>query len=139
MEERLRQIFENLDLTLCESKEHNKNIMQQRTLPQDAIKSALPRVCSKNHGIIQLGRDVHLSRGRVHEVQGDSAESFALAAGAAINGPVFWIGERSDIEALSPLGVGHYFDPSRLVVAMGVSRLEVLWAGEQALRTAGIA
>ena len=113
--------------------------MKQRSLPNGVVTSALETINPKNHGVVPLGPEVYLVRGRVHEVQGDSAESFAMAAGSAMDGPVFWIGLREDVEALSPLGVDDYFDPARLVMTTGVSRLEVLWAGEQALRTEGIA
>ena len=112
--------------------------MTQGTRPQGAVKGALNTICPQNHGVIRLGRDVCLARGRVHEIQGDSADVFVMAAGAALGGPVFWCGLASDVAALSPFGVQPFFDPARLVVTTGVSRLEVLWAGEQALRTDGI-
>jgi len=112
--------------------------MQQESLPPGAVESALNTICPKNHGVISLGREVCLARGRVHEIQGDSADVFVMAAGAALDGPVFWCGLAGDVAALSPLGVQPFFDPARLVVTTGVSRLEVLWTGEQALRTDGI-
>ncbi len=113
--------------------------MEQESPREGAIKGALHEICPKNHGVVALGREVCLVRGRVHEVQGDSAEAFVMAACGAREGPIFWCGLASDTTSLSPLGVGGFFDPSRLVVTTGVSRLEVLWAGEQALRTDGIA
>lgn len=112
--------------------------MQQRNLPEGAVKSALATICPKNHGSVSLGQDVCLARGRVHEIQGNSAEIFAMVAGAALEGPVFWCGRRDDVASFSPLGAQPFFSPSRLVVTEGVSRLEVLWAGEQALSVEGI-
>lgn len=112
--------------------------MQQRNLPDGVVTSALNTISRNNHGVVRLGQNVCLARGRMHEIQGDSAEAFAMIAGVVLDGPIFWCGLRDDVESLSPLGAQPFFGPARLVMAEGVSRLEVLWAGEQALRTEGI-
>ncbi len=59
--------------------------MQHGSLPQSASKSALDTICPKNQGALRLGGDVRLSKGRMHEVQGDSADIFAIVAAANLN------------------------------------------------------
>lgn len=108
-------------------------------LPQGALKCALDTICSKNHGSIALASEAILAKGRVHEVLGDSAELLAFATLKCVSGQVFWIGLGRDLATISPAGLQDFIDPSRVVLTEGVTRNEVLWAGEQALRTPGIA
>lgn len=91
----------------------------------------------KNHGALSLGAGVHLSCGRVHEVMGEAADIFAIAAARLTAGPVVWIGGASNIASLAPTGLAAFLDPTRLIATFCVSRHEVLWASEQALRTPG--
>ncbi len=86
------------------------------------------------HGEIRLAQPVRLARGRVHEVMGDSADIFALAAAARAVGPVLWIGLKRDVDTLAPTGLQRFVDPARLILVSGGDRSELLWAAEQALR-----
>lgn len=86
------------------------------------------------HGTLQLGARLGLSKGRVHEVTGDSADMFAIVAASKLPGPVIWIGLSRDVESLAPTALQDFIDPARLILAEGISRSEVLWAAEQALR-----
>ncbi|MCY4167436.1 MAG: hypothetical protein OXE82_04075 [Rhodobacter sp.] len=96
-------------------------------------------LCPGRHGVLTLGEAVRLTKGRIHEVQGDSADCFALAVAASLRGPVIWIGSAPDIASLNPSAVRDFMDPLRLTVIEAVSRQECLWSGEQALRAQGIA
>ena len=92
----------------------------------------------QKHGVISLARAVRLSRGQVHEALGNSADSFALIVAAAAGGPVVWAGMGCDLGSLSPGGGQSFIDPSRLLISEGVTRTDVLFAGEQALRCDGV-
>lgn len=89
----------------------------------------------KNH--LTLCAGVELMRGRVHEVQGMAADGFAAALISKTVGTCLWIGRRNDVYSLSPLALSRYFDPSRLVLTECLSRKEILWAADQALRSKG--
>ncbi len=110
--------------------------MKRSKLLQGALKDVL---CPKRHGVLTLGEAVRLTKGRIHEVQGDSADCFALAVAASLSGPVIWIGSAPDIASLNPSAVQDFIDPLRLTVIETVSRQECLWSAEQALRAPGIA
>lgn len=112
--------------------------MNKELAEPGAIKSAFTTICPKNHGAIKLDKGVTLAKGRVHEVQGDSAEMFALIVAATLTGPLFWIGQGHDIGSLTPTGMQSFVDPARLVLITGITRQEILWAGEQALRAEGV-
>jgi len=86
------------------------------------------------HGHIRLAQPVELARGRVHEILGESADVFALAAIAAASGPVLWTGLRRDVGSLAPTGLQRFIDPARLILVFGGDRGELLWAAETALR-----
>lgn len=86
------------------------------------------------HGCIRVAQPVGLARGRVHEVLGEGADIFALAAAAAATGPVLWIGLKRDVESLAPTGLQRFIDPGRLILVSGGDRGELLWAAETALR-----
>ena len=96
-------------------------------------------ISSKNHGFIRIGGEVCLAKGRVHEVLGDSVESFVLSVAAAASGPVVWAGLGRDLASLCPAGMQPFIDPARLLITQGVSRADVLFAAEQALRCVGVA
>lgn len=86
---------------------------------------------------IDLGGAVRLRRGRIHEIVGAAADIFALLAVAEYGQDIVWIGLRRDIETLSPAGLQDFADPQRMLLVQGVSRGELLWAAEQALRADG--
>ena len=81
-----------------------------------------------------LSEPVCLAKGRVHEVMGDSADMFAVLTASRLTGPIIWIGLARDIGSLAPTALQDYIDPARVILTEGISRSEVLWAAEQALR-----
>lgn len=81
-----------------------------------------------------LAEPVRLSKGRVHEVTGDSADMFAVLTASRLSGPIIWIGLSRDIGSLAPTALQDFIDPARVILTEGVSRGDVLWAAEQALR-----
>ncbi|WP_371395325.1 ImuA family protein [Fretibacter rubidus] len=81
-----------------------------------------------------LSGPVQLAKGRVHEVMGDSADMFAILTASRLMGPIIWIGLARDIGSLAPTALQDYIDPARVILTEGISRSEVLWAAEQALR-----
>jgi len=82
-----------------------------------------------------LAEHVRLARGRVHEVTGESADMFAVLAASHLSGPIIWIGLSRDISTLAPTALQDFIDPARLILTEGVSRSEILWAAEQAMRS----
>ena len=109
--------------------------MQQPDFLQGTGINGLNIISPGNCEELCLGQDVRLARGRVHELQGDSNDIFALVAASCLECPIFWIGLGKDISTLAPTGIEKFLDPARIVLVEGVSRLEVLWASEQALRS----
>lgn len=89
------------------------------------------------HTQLSLCEEVGLKHGRIHEVQGLSADGFALSVIAKSENQAVWIGKGEDIYSLSPLAIRRYFCPSRLTCALCLNRKESLWAAEQALRSGG--
>ena len=83
-----------------------------------------------------LSGPVRLAKGRVHEAMGDSADMFAILAASRLSGPIIWIGLARDIGSIAPTALQDYIDPARVILTEGVSRSELLWAAEQALRAA---
>lgn len=78
-----------------------------------------------------------LMRGRVHEILGPGADGFVLAVLRATTGAIFWTGREGRIASLCPLAMPAFFDPGRLITTSCISRKEVLWSAEQALRSRG--
>lgn len=76
-----------------------------------------------------------LSKGRVHEVTGDSADMFAILTASRLCGPIIWIGLERNISSLAPTALQDFLDPARIILTEGICRKEVLWAAEQALRS----
>lgn len=77
-------------------------------------------------------------RGRVHEVTGLAADGFVASVLSHMSGSAVWVGRAKDVHSVCPLAVAHYFDPGRLVITECISRQEILWVGEQALRSKGV-
>ena len=88
-------------------------------------------------GTIALGQGATLRCGRVHEILGDGADVFAVLAAARHGRDVVWIGLGRDIAPLCPTGMAAYADPGRFLIIEAVSRGEILWAADQALRAEG--
>ena len=72
-----------------------------------------------------------------HEVTGPGRDGFLAIVAAQTRGPVIWVGPAGDMRALNPIGLSQFLKPDRIVTVGGLTRLEVLWSGEQALRTRG--
>jgi len=86
---------------------------------------------------VQLFSGVSLARSRIHEVMGRAADGFVLSVLAAGGGAIIWTGRENRIASLCPLAMNRFFDPSRLVTTGCISRKEILWSAEQALRSPG--
>ena len=86
---------------------------------------------------VTLGNQVQLMFGRVHEVTGSSADAFIGAVIGQVSGKAVWIGRAKDIYSLCPQALQTFFCPSRLLTTEAMSRQEILWAAEQALRCKG--
>ncbi len=92
----------------------------------------------KNHGSVVLAEQIQLSKGKIHEAQGDSADMFAVLVAAHLQGPVIWIGLDRDIRSLAPTALQTFLDPARFIMIEAINRMEILWAAEQAMRTNGV-
>ena len=105
------------------------------------IKSALPLAVRKQIGLaknnVALGGGVQLISGRVHEVTGASADGFIASVLGRTQGHIVWIGRARDINSICPQAAQRFFCPSRLICVEALSRKEILWAAEQALRSQG--
>lgn len=117
-------------------------LLRKRTkheLMMHAAPFTLPsaRQINAGHSHLELGQAVGLRVGRVHEVGGPAVDMFALAAASKRCGDIIWIGLRRDIETLNPAGLASYLDPSKMILVEAVSRGEVLWAADVALRAQG--
>ena len=86
---------------------------------------------------LDLGEGVQLRRGRTHEVTGAGADMFAVLAAAAHGRDLFWLGLRRDIVTLNPVGLQAYLKVEQIILVEAVSRGELLWAADQALRAPG--
>lgn len=87
--------------------------------------------------VLDLGAGVRLRKGRMHEISGASADMFAVLAAATQDRPVLWIGLNRDIVTLCPAGLQAYLNVEDLILVEAVSRGELLWAADQALRASG--
>ena len=122
-------------MTLYPAKEQKKNIMKA-TIPPTGLPHGAFRASSPvRHSVLDLGPGLSLARGRVHEVLGNAADMFAVLAASRMSGSIFWIGAQREIETLDPAALQDFLDPARITLIAGVSRAEILWAAEQALRT----
>jgi len=75
-----------------------------------------------------------LRAGRMHEVCGTSALSFAAMIAGRCAGPVIWIERGTMPERLCPNGLAAFFEPDRLVVVRPADGKEALWCMEESLR-----
>lgn len=75
--------------------------------------------------------------GRVHEIMGAGADMFAVASSAQSEADVVWIALGRDLQTLCPAGLEPHLPPDRILLVEAVSRGEILWAMDQALRANG--
>lgn len=87
---------------------------------------------------IDLGPDIALLRGRVHEACGPSRRTFALWLAGQTQGPVLWVSPSWWSERLNPDGIMGFADPARFLFATPDRAEDLLWATEEALRTGAI-
>lgn len=84
-------------------------------------------------------RDKHniypLKTGRVHEVCGPSAMSFAAIHATKAQNTVFWLSEQWRAEQVNPLGVIDILHPDNLIIASTKEQTETLAVAEEALRS----
>ena len=106
-----------------------KNVALQSLTPLGEIANA--------YSSVQLTQHVKLRRRRMHEVTGASADIFATMAASKCEPDVIWIGLGRDITPLCPNGLHPYLNPERVIIVEAVSRAEILWAADVALRAEG--
>lgn len=92
---------------------------------------------SLSQNFVHLPMGVSLARGRIHEITGLSVDGFAASVISQTHGPLIWVGRKRDVYSVCPLAAQSYFNPARLVTTECTTRKEILWAGEQALRSKG--
>jgi len=73
--------------------------------------------------------------GRVHEATGPARRSFAAVLAGRLSGPVLWIQEGRERDALCPQGLQPFLDPARLLLARPAGAKAVLQVAEEALRS----
>ncbi len=78
-----------------------------------------------------------LRNARVHEACGPGAVSFAAVA-AARSGAVLWAREIWQTEAINPVGLSAFFDPSKLLLAQTKDQTETLAVAEEALKDGAV-
>ena len=80
-----------------------------------------------------------LALGRMHEVNGRAAWSFAVLMAGRTKGAVLWCARMRHDHALYPPGFGALgCDARRLVVAECSSEADALWAAEESLRSGAV-
>lgn len=75
-----------------------------------------------------------LRHARMHEACGPAAPAFAAICAAQAGGDLLWVHDTRRPGGLNPLGLGAFFDPSRLLVAEVDDQAEALAVAEEALR-----
>lgn len=75
---------------------------------------------------------------RTHEVMGPGSVFFAFALAATQTGPILWVEEDWQEEAINPWGIADFIDPARLLVAKTQSQTETLAVAEDALRAGAV-
>ena len=86
---------------------------------------------------LAVGAGVSLRKGRTHEVTGPGADLFAIIAAAEQDRGILWISLYRDLVSLCPTGLQAYLNVEDLILVEAVSRGELLWAADQALRADG--
>ncbi len=91
----------------------------------------------QTYGTIHIGDDIKLKKGRIHEVTGDARASFAGVVAKKISASVIWIGRKKTIRSIHPTALEKFMNPGQIITVTCLSRKEVLWASEQALKSQG--
>lgn len=76
-----------------------------------------------------------LRNGRVHEVSGPSAHSFAMTICGEREGTVIWIDDDHQPEQVLPVGFMQFCNPGRIIFVRGSSHIDMLWIAEECLRS----
>ncbi|WP_321831347.1 hypothetical protein [Thalassovita sp.] len=79
-----------------------------------------------------------LKRGRAHEVCGPGATYFAASCCNLSPKPSMWILPDWSHEALNPVGLAQYCDPTRILLAKAKTQVDLLAAAEEALRSSAM-
>ncbi len=79
-----------------------------------------------------------LRAGRVHEAQGPARTGFAAIAARRAGGRALWVCARGG-EALHPLGLLPFLDPSLLLIALPKDQTDALAVAEEALKDGSLA
>jgi|GEM_PF-1378160 len=87
---------------------------------------------------VDLGDIGAITSFRLHEATGSTRHSLAFCMASRIGRRVFWVGEGRSVQALRARGVQRFMDTDQLVTIQTANRAETLWAGEEALRCAGV-
>lgn len=87
--------------------------------------------------VVEPLEGIRLRSGRVHELAGASADIMGLLTAAQTNVPIVWIGLGRDVRPLCASGLQRFVDVGRLIIIEAVSRGELLWATDAALRAEG--
>lgn len=87
--------------------------------------------------IVEPFEGLCLRQGRVHELTGASSEVMGLLSAAKTDSEIIWIGMRRDILPLCASGIDRFLDIERIIMVEAVSRGELLWATDAALRAEG--
>ena len=87
--------------------------------------------------VLAMGGHISLRKGRVHEVMGAGADLFAAVAAGEQGQSILWMGLHRDLASLCPTGLQAYLRVEDLILVEAVSRGELLWAADQALRAEG--
>jgi len=91
----------------------------------------------RHNAHIELPFGHRLLTDRVHEITGPARDGWVLSILSLTSGPIIWIGRPKDVYSICAPAAASYFDPARLVVTECISRQEILWSTEQALRSNG--
>ena len=92
---------------------------------------------SRAQNVLAVGDRIALRKGRIHEVVGAGADLFAALAAAEQSQSILWLGLYRDLVSLCPTGLQAYLKVDELILVEAVSRGELLWAADQALRAEG--
>ena len=87
--------------------------------------------------VLAVGERIALRKGRIHEVVGAGADLFAALAAAEQSQSILWLGLYRHLVSLCPTGLQAYLKVDELILVEAVSRGELLWAADQALRAEG--
>ncbi|MEO1798365.1 MAG: hypothetical protein AAFR53_15345 [Pseudomonadota bacterium] len=82
--------------------------------------------------------DLALETARVHELCGAARRTLALMVAAAMEGPVFWVSPKWNVDRLHAEGVADFINPGRLTFVEPERANDLLWCCEEVLRTGAV-